>query len=200
MSTTVSFDDVWKTIQELAIQQQETSRRFQEAEHRFQETERLMKESSAEVDRKLKEVGRHIDSLGSRWGEFLEGMVAPACQTVFARWGIPVHNVHRNSLARLDDGRSLEVDVLVTNTTTAVLVEVKSRLGVADVKDHLTRLGQFKTFFPAFAGYRVLGAVAGISSTGKALEYAHNQGLFVLTQAGETLRVNNPPTFKPRAW
>ncbi|MBK7001875.1 MAG: hypothetical protein IPH35_18440 [Rhodoferax sp.] len=49
-----TFDDVWRTIQELALQSKETERRFQE-------TERLMKESAVETDRRIKEMAQSGD-------------------------------------------------------------------------------------------------------------------------------------------
>ncbi|HIJ84422.1 MAG TPA: hypothetical protein HPQ00_09490, partial [Magnetococcales bacterium] len=86
------------------------------------------------------------------------------------------------------------------NTDVAVLVEVKSTLTVADVRDHLNRLQQFKDFFPRYADCRVIGAVAGIVTEDKATQFARNQGLFVIVQSGEAVALANEPEFKPRMW
>lgn len=49
-----TFDDVWRTIQELAQMGKETDRKFQE-------TERLIKEGWAETDRRFQETDREIE-------------------------------------------------------------------------------------------------------------------------------------------
>lgn len=189
MSDTVTLDEVWKLIRENSEQMKDTDRRMKETSEQMKDT-----------DRRLKELSRQVGNLSSRWGEFVENVVAPGCARVFRERGIPVHVVARRQKAYADDGRTMEVDILVDNTDQVMVVEVKSHLTVRDVQDFMVRLGEFKAFFPRYAGVRVLGAVAGVVSEGKAEEFARNQGLFVIVQSGETIRLDNPPDFVPRSW
>ncbi|MBF0181898.1 MAG: DUF3782 domain-containing protein [Magnetococcales bacterium] len=176
----------WERLDRMS---QETERMSQETDRKFQETARQMKET----DRKL-------DRLGSRLGEFVEGLVAPACETLFAARGIPVHKVSRRVVAKLPGGRYMEIDLFVVNSTAVSLVEVKSKLTVEDVREHLIRMGEFKQFFPEYADKRAFGAVAGMVIEENVRLFAINQGLFVIEQAGETLRMANDDDFVPRAW
>ena len=182
MSQSVTLEQVWKLFQENALQQQKNALQ------------------QKETDRIVREVSRQVFALTGKWGHFVENLVAPACQTMFLRWGIPVHRVSQRAKSRLDDGRNMEIDILVTNSDSVVLVEVKSTLTVEDVRDHLDRLEQFKEFFPEYREKRVLGAVAGIASEGRAETFAANQGLFVIVQSGELVCLANPEDFSPRAW
>ena len=132
---TTTADDVWRLLAELTIAQKETDRQLKEADQRFQETERLLKQKSQETeqqfretDRKIREVNKQIGDLGGKWGRFVENMVAPACETLFLKRGIPVHQVSQRVKKRLD-GQTLEIDVLVTNENHVLVVEVKSSLG-----------------------------------------------------------------------
>ncbi|MEO5351528.1 MAG: hypothetical protein H7836_18090, partial [Magnetococcus sp. YQC-3] len=137
MTKAVTFDDVWKMFQETAAQMRETDRKFQETDRKFRETELQIKATTVqmrETDRKLDRVARQIDRLGGRLGEFVEGLVAPACDTLFAERGIPVHKVSRRVTAKLPGGRHMEIDLFVVNTDAVVLVEVKSKLTVDDVR------------------------------------------------------------------
>ena len=207
MSNAATFENVWKLFQETAAQMRETDRKFKETDLKFQETDRKIQETAEktaeqmrETDRLVKDVTRQVGNLSGKWGQFVENLVAPGCRTLFAERGIPVHQVHQRIRANLDDGRNMEIDILVVNTDVAVLVEVKSTLTVADVRDHLNRLQQFKEFFPRYADCRVVGAVAGIVTEDKAAQFARNQGLFVIVQSGETVVLANEPEFKPRTW
>ncbi|MBF0440156.1 MAG: DUF3782 domain-containing protein, partial [Magnetococcales bacterium] len=153
MPLALTVDDVWKMFQEtnrlFQESQQKWEQRSQEADRKMQEltasqkeltasqkeTDRQMRESSEVTDKKIKEVSTLVGNLGGRWGEFVEGLVAPACETIFAQWGIPVHKVSRRVRAKLLDGRNMEVDVLVENTDTVALVEVKSELTIESVRE-----------------------------------------------------------------
>ncbi|MEO5341061.1 MAG: hypothetical protein H7837_11200 [Magnetococcus sp. MYC-9] len=193
MSTALVVDDVWKMFEETNRQFQEMVRedreRRAETDRRFQDT-----------DRKIKEMSKNIDRLGGRLGEFVEGLVAPACKTLFAERGIPVHMVSRRISATLPGGRNMEVDLLVDNTDSVVLVEVKSKLTVDDVRDHLEKMSNFKEFIPLYANKKAVGAVAAMVIEENVCRFAINSGLFVIEQAGETLRMANDEQFQPKVW
>ncbi len=94
----------------------------------------------------------------------------------------------------------MEIDLFVVNTDAVALVEVKSKLTVEDVREHLARMGEFKEFFPEYASKRAFGAVAAMVIEENVRRFAISQGLFVIEQAGDTLRMANPADFEPRAW
>jgi len=137
---------------ELTASQRETQRLLQEQikenDLRFKETERLLKEQGLETDRRIREVSQEIQTvslkvnkeiaqvnkqigdLGGKWGRFVENMVAPACETLFLKKGIPVHQVAQR-LKRHSAEKTLEIDVLVTNEAHVLVVEVKSTLDIS---------------------------------------------------------------------
>jgi hypothetical protein len=217
-------DDVWELLAELTTAQKETERLLreyaqeaerdrQEAKRSRQETERLLQEyaqeaernrqeaamSRRETERQIKEVNKQIGNLGGKWGRFVENMVAPACETLFLNRGIPVHLVSPRVKARLGN-ETLEIDVLVTNKDHVLVVEVKSSLGVENVKELIEDLGEFRRFFPEYSHKQLYGAVAGIDLEEGADKYAYRQGLFVLAQAGENVAILNDENFQPRGW
>ncbi|BAG00092.1 DUF3782 domain-containing protein [Microcystis aeruginosa KW] len=203
---TTTADDVWKLLAELVEAQketercfQETERRFQETERRFQETERILKEQSLKTDRQITRVSQEIGNLGGKWGRFVENMVAPACETLFLNRQIPVHQVSQRVRKRLD-GKTLEIDVLVTNENHVLVVEVKSSLSVDDVKELIKNLTEFRQFFPEYNHKQLYGAVAGIEIEEGADKYAYRQGLFVLAQRGENVAILNDTEFQPKTW
>jgi hypothetical protein len=222
MATTA--DDVWRLLGELAEAQKETERRFQETERRFQETERRFQdtehqfretrqllqtqaqtsEQRAEETRQwLKQqnqlLNEQLGKLGNRLGEFVEWQVRPAVVKLFQDRGIAVHEFHDGvSVQRGEEG--IEIDLLVVNTTEAVLVEVKSKLTQGDVDEHLERLGKFKQLMPRYRDLCAMGAVAGMVVPQDVARYAYRQGLFVLAQSGDSVVILNDAKFKPRSW
>ena len=202
MPAEVTLEEVWKLFRETDQMFRDTGQRFRETDEKFRETD----EKFRDTDRKLDELkaivartSRHVDDLTGKWGKFVEGMVAPACKTLFADRNIPVHKVLQRVQAEYE-GRRMEIDIVVVNAGYVVLVEVKSTLKVDDVRDHLRRLGQFREFFPEYADKQVLGAVAGIVIEEQADRFAYREGLFVIGQAGDTVRILNDPQFQPKTW
>ncbi len=207
---TTTADDVWRLLAELVEAQKETERRFQETERILKEqsleTERLLKEQSLETDRRFQETDRQIrrmskeiGNLGGKLGLFVENMVAPACETLFLDRGIPVHQVSQR-VRKKSNGKTLEIDVLVTNDNHVLVVEVKSSLSVEDVKELIEDLEQFRQFFPEYNQKQLYGAVAGMGIEEGVDKYAYRQGLFVLAQSGESVTILNDAKFQPKVW
>ena len=201
-----TLEDVWRLFQETDRQIQETGQRLKEtdllikqqaqaAERRSEETDRKFQETN----RQLKELGKQIGRLGGAWGRFVEDLVAPACEGLFLKRGIPVERVSQR-VKRYHQGETLEIDVLVVNQGHVLVVEAKSSLSVEDVKNFITDLNRFGTFFPEYAQDQIYGAVAGIGIESQADVYASRQGLFVLTESGDGIRILNLEGFVPKAW
>ena len=164
-------------------------------ERSIQEVWELFKET----DRKIAETNKAIADLGGKWGRFVEGLVVPAVENLFKDWGIELDKVFPRVKARRN-GDKMEIDVLAINGDYAMLIEVKSTLGVDDVKEHLAQLQRFKSFFPEYRDRKLLGAVAGIVIDEGVDRFAYRSGLFVIGQSGETVKVLNDRKFKPHEW
>ena len=208
MATTA--DDVWRILGELAEAQKETEallkhqaqesdRRFQESERRFQETQHLLTQQAQETDRQIQQVSRQIGDLGNRLGEFVEWQVRPAALRLFQSRGIAVQELAADvTLQR--DGEGLEIDLLATNTTAAVLIAIKSKLSQSDVDDHLERLGKFKRLMPRYQDIQAMGAIAAMVVPPDIARYADRQGLFVIAPTGDDMAILNDANFSPKIW
>ena len=212
MATT--SEDVWRLLGELTAAQKETERLLKEqsqaADRRFQESDRLLKEQSHVAEQRLLETERiltrqnqqlneQLGKLGNRLGEFVEWQVRPAVVRLFQERGIAVHEFYPGASARRGD-EGIEIDLLVVNTTDAILVEVKSKLTQADVDEHLERLGKFKQLMPRYGDVRAMGAVAAMVVPDEVARYAYRQGLFVLAQSGDSVVILNDAQFQPQGW
>lgn len=188
----------------------ETDKKWQETDRKWQETEEWLRAMSAESEKKFqetrefikqlsKESEKKIGDLSHKWGVFVKNLVAPATLQLFAARGIVVTRIAQHVREqRGDDG--IEIDILATNGEYAVLIEVKSTLSVQDVNDHLERLQKFARFFPEYQQHHIVGAVAGIEIIEAADVFAYRQGLFVIAQSGETVKILNDEKFRPKIW
>jgi chemotaxis protein histidine kinase CheA len=195
----------------------EADRRAAEADRRAAESkaeaDRRAAESKAEADRRSAETEKRLASLDAmsaqltqmlngittRWGRFVENLVAPNIVRIFQARGIAVQEIHpRMRAAR--GSLNLEVDIFAVNGAVAVVVEVKSRLTQKNINRFIKNLGQFKQAFPAYKDYQIYGAVAAIEIDQGADRYAYKQGLFVIKQSGNTVEIDNDEDFQPTVW
>ena len=190
----------------LKEQGQETDRRIRQVSQEIQAVSLEVRQLSQQVNKEIRQVNKEIaqvnkqiGDLGGKWGRFVENMVAPACETLFLKKGIPVHQVAQRLKRHLAE-KTLEIDVLVTNEAHVLVVEVKSTLGVTDVKEFIEDLSQFRLFFPEYAQKNLYGAIAGIEIEKGVAKFAYRQGLFVLAQSGETVTILNDDNFQPKCW
>ena len=201
-----TYEDILRLFHEVTLGFQEAERRSREIDHLFRETDRKMQETDRqmkETDRKMQEMDRKlsakIGALGNRLGDFVQEMVRPTVVKLFQARGLDVCEVYPNiSVER--DGRGVEVDLFVVNGSQAIAIECKSRATTDDVKEHLERLSKFKEFFPRYGDVELMGAVAAMVMPDNVARYAYRQGLYVLAQSGEMVKVRNDAAFRPRFW
>jgi hypothetical protein len=168
----------------------------------FREVARRQEETDKKIDRlsdEIELVNKAVGDLTGKWGKFVEGLVAPGAVRMFTERGIDVRWTSTRNRVR-KDGEEMEIDVILENSEYVVAIEVSSTLGVADVNEHIEKLKRFRELFPRFSRHKLIGAVAGIVIDESADKYAYRQGLFVIAQTGETVKILNDSKFKPKEW
>lgn len=176
---------------------EEIWRLFRETDRKFEETDRRMKET----DKQIKAMSKKIGELGNRLGEFVEEMIKPSVVRLFQERGIDIHSVMRNVETHNPQlNLAMQIDLFVVNNGSCVLVEVKSNLSQDDIEEHLERMEKFKTLFPIYRDYKVLGAVAGMVIPENVARYAYKKGFFVIAQKGDSVVILNDNKFQPIAW
>jgi hypothetical protein len=186
-----------KAIAELAEQHKETERFLKESK---EDTERFLKESKAETDRRMKELQKSMGKLGSRFGELVEHLVSPNLLEKFKALGYAFSRT--NTRVKYEDvtGEIIaEVDVLLENGDSVLVVEIKADPSIEDVKDHVKRMKTLRGYADAHNDTRAyLGAIAGAIVGNNIKNYALKNGFYVLEQTGDTVKVVEPP--EVRGW
>ncbi|MCL0090770.1 DUF3782 domain-containing protein [Dehalococcoidia bacterium] len=192
-------EDVWRMFAET---DRRLDQRFQETDRRFRETEQMFRETDRRLDQRFQETDKELRRLEGiftgQWGKLVEALVTPSALRLFQERGVKVTETSRR-VERVRDGLQMEIDILLSNTQEAVVVEVKTTLKVEDVREFLEQLERFTFFFPRCKGMSIYGGVAAIRIEEDADKFAYRQGLFVLTGSGEGLiTMLNSPDFKPK--
>jgi chromosome segregation ATPase len=197
-------DEIWAILKENAIgmkelkaRQEETARRMEETDRRIEETARQIEET----DRQMKEYNKRFGEFTNRFGEVVEYMIAPNLCDKFDEYGYDFETASSN-YRRKDrkNNISFQVDVMLENGDKAMLIEIKTKLETADVKEHIERLEKMRKYADLHGDKRTfLGAVAGVIIEDQVKEYALTEGLFIIEPSGESFNITKPKN-KPKEW
>ena len=203
--------------QSLEISRQEFDRRMAESrtesdcskadfDRRMAESKEEFDRSKAEFDRRIAKTERiaaqaneAVNNLSSRWGRFVENLVAPAVLKLFQERGILVERTYQRMRAPRGK-QNLEIDIFAVNHDVAIVIEVKSRLTQDHVRKFIHTLEVFKTVFTEYTHHQLYGAMAAIEIDGDVDKYAENQGLFIIQQSGDSVCISTDRSFVPRTW
>jgi hypothetical protein len=208
----LTFEKVWALFQESDRRMQqlseETARQMRETDRKMremnEETDRKMRETNEETKRILKETAKQIGDLGNRFGELAEHLVAPNIVQKFNALGFHFDDISglRQIIEDESSGQRIaEFDILLENGESIIGVEVKSKPSNDDVKDHVRRLEILRLNKDKKGDKRKIhGALAGAIMPPSVKAAALKAGLYVITQTGDTVKIDVPEDFTPKAW
>jgi DNA mismatch repair ATPase MutL len=173
--------------------QKEEERRQKEEERRQKEEEKV-KEQMEAFRRQSEETDRKIGRLGNRIGEIIEEMVAPALPEQMNVFGYSFgKSSQRTKIKDEKNGILMEIDFLLENGDTAMLVEVKTNLEQRNIDEHIEHMQKMRCYAELHNDRRrFLGAVAGAVISENVKNYALKQGFFVIEPSGDSVRVVKP--------
>jgi hypothetical protein len=190
----LTYEGVLELIQRLTMQMAETDLKIQANAEQMKET-----------DRKIQETNKAIGKLGSRVGEIVENMVAGNIVAQFRELGYKIKDRSENKVFG-EEGTSAsgEIDLLLEDGDIAILIEAKTTLKTDDVREHLKRLEKYRRHIDSGGSgekRRYIGAVAGTVVTENVVNFAHENGLYVIVQSSRSTKILPPPAgFVAKKW
>ena len=171
--------------QEAAKRDEEYERRRQEfnkeMERMHQEAEkqnRELREQMKVTDMKIQEMSRRFFSTT---GHIIEGLMSSASMEMFQKAGFDVYNKAKNLHHKNKSlNAEMEIDVLLSGDTTAVVIEVKASCDRKDVDHVLKQMERFRLLYPEYHDKEVVVAIAAINYELDADIYAHEKNLVVV--------------------
>jgi hypothetical protein len=151
----------------------------------------------------MKETDKRIGRLTNRFGEIVEYMFVPNLTEEFKRFGYTFSQTQRDKIIHNPEhGISTEMDAFLENGDCAMVVEVKSKLDIKDVDDHVLRMEMVRKNADLHNDKRKLfGALASPIISPSERTYALKRGFYVIEASGENVKIIAPDGFcKPRTW
>ena len=119
-------------------------------------------------------------------------------------WRIAVDQIFSNAKVSMkkQDGslKYQEFDIIAVNGKEVVAGEVKTVLTPKKVDHFIEVLKDFKAYFPYHKDRKLYAAVAYLRSEDKAGDFAEKKGLFVIRATGDSAKIVNKKSFKPKVF
>jgi hypothetical protein len=189
-----TFDEIRAILAENSKQLVESRKQLDIYKQENAESRRLL---NIEMRKLARQVGDITDTLG----RFAQEQVRPRLIEMFREKGVLMEEIHHNVVVEKQGSDYLEIDLLLVNTISSVVVEVKNTLKQKDVDEHIQRLEKLQeTPSRSIKGTKMYGAVAGMIVNKEVEKYAIKKGLFVVKPKGDNVEISNDASFKPKTW
>ena len=193
----MTFEKVWLYMQENQKQfekiQQEMSRRTEEVQQQI-----------VDLSKTIENQSKNIGGLNNSIGEITEAMFTPGIIEKFNKLGynFNLSTISKNKKFTENKQTLAEADIFLENGSVAIVIEIKTELTMIHIDEHIKRIDIIKEHMNKRNDKRnLLGAVAGTIINSDTIKYAQKNGLFVLVQSGESVKIADmPENFKPKTW
>ncbi|MDR2438525.1 MAG: hypothetical protein LBE12_04005 [Planctomycetaceae bacterium] len=221
----LTFEKVWATIQELgkkydAIFEREAEERQREAEERKREAEerkREAEERQKETDKRLKKLdetvrktssavaklSEKVGKLDNRFGELIEHLVAPGTVELFNKLGYHFDEITHPFGRKFEKGKIVlaQADVVLENANDIMIIEIKSKPQIQHIRELIRKMEIIRQYYeqqPDSSNKKLIAALAGAIFPENVKKFTIKAGFYVITQSGDTLKIDVPKDFEPR--
>jgi hypothetical protein len=179
-----------KILNEIAEEQKKT-------EIAQQKTEILQQETKKE----LKELGKQIGKAHRERGTYTELILMPSIEDTLLNV-FKFDSFDSNQRRRLKDDE-IQLDALgISNSTRneVMIVEVKTQLEKADIKQLEKNIKRFDSFYPEHKDKKKFGLLVALYASKKLIEQVHQKGFYFATIKDDIIKLDNPKDFKAKAF
>jgi len=187
---------IWATLEEISKSQKESDLQFQEMK---KEADKRAEEARIETKALKKRMKELNELFTGQWGKLMESLVEGDLVKLLNERGIKIQRITSRMKGEYK-GETREFDLIGINGKEVVVVEVKTTLGIGDVKEFLKNLKDFKQYCPEYKHNKVYGAVAYLRANSKSNTFSKKQGLFVIRATGNSASIINRQGFKPKVF
>jgi len=194
-----TFEQFWANLQKISAMQDETAKGLKETVKGLKETVKGLEETKKIV----MENSRQMGLLHNSFGELAEHLVAPNILNKFKELGFMVEKISRNIEIQNSDLSKIitEIDILLENGEVAIVVEVKSKLRDKHLGEFINKMEKLRKYADRKKDQRkYIGAIAAAIMDNEQRRKILDEGIYVIEQSGDTMKITAPEGFIPREW
>jgi hypothetical protein len=187
---------------------QRTERELDRLSQEMREFKKEMRAYTADLQATADTMKKQWGELSNRLGTLAEDFVTPSVPRILGTLvkrleGMDTFPPIDMSTVRLrrrhpkDRGRTQEYDVVALCGDYVLINETKSSLTPEKIQAFVAVMTEARDFFPEYAAYHFIGAIAALDVDESLVRYGQRQGLIVLGLGDDMMEIRNAPDFKP---
>ena len=165
------------------------------AEHEkfFEEYEKISVESAksmADLKATVKAVSKQLGGMANSDGAFAEELFYHTLGETM-QFGGQHYDIADSNIERLTNGVHSEFDILMYNSTSVAIIEVKYKADLEDIDELVTKkVARFRTLFPQYKDCNIYLGIGSMSFDKKVVKKAYNLGIGILRQKGDIIETD----------
>ena len=194
--------EIWDIISEMAKRSNEMTKRYDEMTKKSDERrEKNDLYLTGKFDRiaekfdtltgKIEKVNKLVGNIGNNNGGMAEDFFYNGLCESMQIEDMTFDFIEKHVLRR-NRGVEDKFDIILSNSASIVIVEVKYRVRPDDVrKIHDKKIPNYRKLFPLSKDSKIYGAIAGLSILSGSRSLAEEFGFFILTQSGKGIKITS---------
>ena len=195
--------EIWKMFERNNQAFERSNQAFERSQREFEKSKREADRQTRELKQQMKETDKRLKKLdelfNGQWGKLMESLIRGDLVKLLRQKGIKVERTLTN-ITNESQEEPWEFDIIAVNGKEIVIVEVKTSLGVRDVKYFLKKLSKIKQYLREYKDRVIYGAVAYLKKQTGVDVFAEKEGLFVIRATGSSASITNKKSFKPKSF
>ncbi len=148
-------------------------------------TDEQMKKTDKQIEKVFKELGNISNNNGAVAEDFFWNGLKNRKEFEGITIDYSERNTHRK-LGKIED----EFDIILYNGNSVIIIETKYKVRLQDIETLKDRkIPNFRQLFREKANQKIYGAIAGWNMTDEAIDFAKQEGFFILSQSGDNLAI-----------
>ena len=176
-----TFESVWAALQE--------SNRF--LTEKQAETDRQLNESRIEAEKRMKKLEEMMGSWSNNHGFFAEEYFINSFEQNEKNFFGEKFDKLEDHVKGIKDGFKDEYDILLFNSKSIGIIEIKFKAHLNDVPKILRKAETFKVNFPEYQNHQIYLGLATMVFYEELEQECINQGIAVIKQVGDTVVIND---------
>ena len=188
-ATGYTFEKVW-------LMMQKSDERFEKRMRELDQKHEKEREKDLAETKALKKM---IFGIGENLGKIAEDYFYHSISSDNTINGVKYDRAIRNFSIE-EKNQNAEYDIVLINSNRLLIVEVKHKPHLNDIKKLTNKqLPFFKKFFPEYKNYKIYGAIAGMTFEENVIKAAKEKGLYLFTQNqnSKNMQILNEKDFIP---
>jgi hypothetical protein len=152
-------------------------------------------EHNKKHDERMERLSQRFGDLSNRFGDIIEAIISPNMCEKFEKYNFDFHSSCTNLKIKSGKKTIAEIDVLLEDGDSVMIVEVKNKVTLFDIEKHLERMEKIQKHpTGAMKNKKIYGAIACALVDDDMKKMIFSSGFYLVCHTGDNVEIIEPPS------